>query len=90
MITSPPPASAAADTDFYAALRSFPYDQWIPATTAAARVESAGLPRDVLQKVIRTGRRRGLLRTRRDPEQLAFYVKRIAEVPHRAAAPPVE
>ncbi|MFE1206355.1 hypothetical protein ACFW5V_32230 [Streptomyces sp. NPDC058762] len=73
------PASApTAGVDFYAALMSLPYDQWIPAPAAAARVEAAGQPREALRLVIRAGRRRGLLCTRRDPDRLAFYVKRIA------------
>ncbi|MEU2968980.1 hypothetical protein ABZ687_28885 [Streptomyces ardesiacus] len=84
------PASApTVDVDFYAALMSLPYDQWIPAPAAAARVEAAGQPRDALRRVIRVGRRRGLLCTRRDPDRLAFYVKRIAaaDVPRSTEGP---
>ncbi|MEU9354965.1 hypothetical protein AB0D65_29220 [Streptomyces griseoloalbus] len=86
-MTSPTSAPVpTADADFYAALMSLPYEQWIPAPVAAARVEGVGLPREALRLVIRTGRRRGLLCTKRDPDRLAFYVKRIAETPRPAAA----
>ncbi|SEE83654.1 hypothetical protein SAMN05216483_6718 [Streptomyces sp. 2131.1] len=74
------PAPAAADTvNFYAALMRFPYEEWIPAAAAAAHVEDVGLPRETLRLVIRTGRRRGLLRTRREPDRLGFYVMRVVE-----------
>ncbi|QFG13285.1 hypothetical protein SEA_GILGAMESH_93 [Streptomyces phage Gilgamesh] len=85
-MTSPAPAPTA-DADFHAALMSLPYEQWVPAPIAAARVEGVGLPREALRVVIRTGRRRGLLCTKRDPDRLAFYVKRIAATP-RTVVPP--
>lgn len=72
----PPPASAKG---IDAALMSFPYEKWIPATAAAAHVEDVGLPRETVRLVIRTGRRRGLLRTRREPDRLGFYVMRVVE-----------
>jgi hypothetical protein len=86
-MTAPSPAPSAVDTtDFYAALMSFPYEQWIPAAAAAAHVEDVGLPRETLRLVIRTGKRRGLLRTRREPDRLGFYVMRVVEELQATAA----
>ncbi|MFJ4880095.1 hypothetical protein ACIP93_33475 [Streptomyces sp. NPDC088745] len=86
-MTLPAPAPpAAAPADVYAALMRFPYERWIAAPDAAAHVEHVGLSRDTLRLVIRTGRRRGLLRTRREPDRLGFSVMRIAETPRREDA----
>lgn len=83
-MTSPAPAPAfSAEID--AALMRFPYQRWIAAPAAATHVEEVGLPREILRLVIRSGRRRGVLTTRRDPGQLGFYVMRVAETCHRTA-----
>lgn len=68
-----------------AALMRFPYEQWIVMPAAAAHVQDLGLPRESLTTVIRTGRRRGVLRTKKEPDQHLYYVMRIAETPHREA-----
>lgn len=68
-----------------AALMRFPYEQWIVMPTAAAHVQDLGLPRESLTTVIRTGRRRGVLRTRKEPDRHLYYVMRVAETPHRRA-----
>ncbi|MFI8206691.1 hypothetical protein [Streptomyces sp. NPDC085937] len=87
MTTSPAPAPApAADASIYAALMRFPYEQWLDAPAAAAHVEDVGLPRETLRLVIRAGRRRGLLLTRREPDRRGFYVMRVAGNGGRANA----
>jgi hypothetical protein len=65
-----------------AALMRLPYEQWVEMPEAAAHVRALGLPRESLTKVIRTGRRRGVLRTRKVPELHETYVMRIAETLH--------
>lgn len=66
-----------------AALMQFPYEQWILMPVAAVYVRNAGLPRESLTTVVRTGRRRGVLCTKRDPELRLTYVRRIARTPYR-------
>ncbi|MER7952000.1 hypothetical protein ABTY59_31880 [Streptomyces sp. NPDC096079] len=85
MLTLPVPA--AAPVDVYDALMRFPLREWIPVPAAAEHVEGVGLPRETLRLVIRTGRRRGLLRTRRVDDAVGFYVMRIDSC-REAAAPP--
>ncbi|MFD9394968.1 hypothetical protein ACFWBB_30850 [Streptomyces sp. NPDC060000] len=68
-----------------AALMRLPYDQWIVMPAAAAHVQELGLPRESLTTVIRTGRRRGVLRTKKEPDLHLFYVMRVAETPYRGA-----
>ncbi|WP_328491200.1 hypothetical protein [Streptomyces zaomyceticus] len=87
MLTLPAPAATADQpVDVYAALMSFPLQEWIGAPAAAAHVEEVGLPRETLRWVIRTGRRRGLLRTRRVQDAVGFYVMRV-EGPRREVTP---
>ncbi|MDR3079535.1 MAG: hypothetical protein LBV60_01155 [Streptomyces sp.] len=62
-----------------AALMQFPYDQWLVMQDAAARVQELGLPRESLTTVIRTGRRRGVLRTKREPVLRLSWVMRVVE-----------
>ncbi|GAA5070349.1 hypothetical protein [Streptomyces similanensis] len=83
MLFSPAPVPAPG---IDGALMRFPYQQWIVMPAAAAHVRAAGLPRESLTTVVRAGRRRGVLRTRRD--QGDTYVMRIAEAPHRSPAAP--
>ncbi|MFK0159096.1 hypothetical protein ACIQVK_44380 [Streptomyces sp. NPDC090493] len=71
-----------------AALMRLPYDQWILMPAAAAHVQELGLPRESLTTVIRTGRRRGVLRTKKEPDLRLCYVMRVAEAPYRRAAVP--
>lgn len=86
-MTTSPAAAPAPSADIDAALMRFPYGQWIPAPAAAGHVQDVGLPRELLRLVIRSGRRRGVLTTRRDPGRLGFYVMRVADSCHRAASP---
>ncbi|MFI5990316.1 hypothetical protein ACIBAC_00480 [Streptomyces sp. NPDC051362] len=81
-----PAAAPAPSADIDAALMNFPYQQWIGAPAAAGLVQDVGLPRELLRLVIRSGRRRGVLTTRRDPDQLGFFVMRVADTCHRTAA----
>ncbi|CAM5234790.1 hypothetical protein [Streptomyces griseomycini] len=66
-----------------AALMRFPYEQWIPMPAAAAHIQDLGLSRESLTTVVRLGRRRGVLRTRKDPELRLTYVQRIHDAPYR-------
>ncbi|MFF8696282.1 hypothetical protein ACF08W_29125 [Streptomyces sp. NPDC015144] len=66
-----------------AALMRLPYEEWIVMPAAAAHVQELGLPRESLTQVIRTGRRRGVLRTKKEPDLRLFWVMRIAEEPYR-------
>ncbi|MFJ4085001.1 hypothetical protein ACIP2Z_39410 [Streptomyces iakyrus] len=68
-----------------AALMRLPYDQWVVMPDAAAHVQELGLPRESLTTVIRTGRRRGVLRTKKEPDLRLCWVMRVAEEPHRRA-----
>lgn len=87
MLPLPAPAPAAAEpADVLAALMRFPLEKWIGAPAAAGHVEEVGLPREMLRQVIRTGRRRGVLRTRREDDAVGFYVMRV-DTPRRKAAP---
>lgn len=72
-----------------AALMRLPYEQWIVMPTAAAHVQELGMPRESLTTVIRTGRRRGVLRTKREPDLRLYYVMRVAEEPRRRPRDPV-
>ncbi|MEU5748267.1 hypothetical protein ABZ804_22345 [Streptomyces sp. NPDC047726] len=77
------PASVAG---IDAALMRFPYGQWIRMPAAAAHVRDLGLPCESLTTVVRTGRRRGVLLTKRMLEQREAYVMRISETPYRTTA----
>ncbi|GAA2439081.1 hypothetical protein [Streptomyces glaucus] len=77
-----PAPTAGIDT----ALMQFPYEQWVLMPAAAVYVRNAGLPRERLTTVVRTGRRRGVLRTRRDPELRLTFVRRITRTPYRESA----
>jgi hypothetical protein len=66
-----------------AALMRLPYDQWVGMPDAAAHVQDLGLPRESLTTVIRTGRRRGVLRTKKEPDLRLCWVMRVVEEPHR-------
>jgi hypothetical protein len=81
-----PPRAPISPAQIDAALMRLPYDQWVVMPTAAAHVQELGLPRESLTTVIRTGRRRGVLRTKREPDLRLCYVMRVAEVPHRRVA----
>ncbi|MDI3102004.1 hypothetical protein QJ054_33760 [Streptomyces sp. AN-3] len=84
---SPAPARVSpAQID--AALMRLPYDQWVVMPAAAAHVRDLGLPSESLTTVIRTGRRRGVLRTKKEPDLHLCYVMRIAEEPRRRAPRP--
>lgn len=61
-------------------LMRFPHQEWIPAPAAAAHVENAGLPREFLRLIIRTGRRRGVLRIKRVPDHVGLYVRRVSRM----------
>jgi hypothetical protein len=39
-----------------------------------------GLPREILRLVIRTGKRRGVLRIKRVPDHVGFYVMRVSKM----------
>ncbi|MFF4902303.1 hypothetical protein [Streptomyces sp. NPDC001068] len=77
MIT-PPAVDQPSHIDL--ALMRFPHQQWIPAPAAAAHVENVGLPREILRLVIRTGKRRGVLRIKRVPDHVGFYVMRVSKM----------
>ncbi|MER6616383.1 hypothetical protein [Streptomyces xantholiticus] len=81
-----PAAARISPADIDAALMRLPYDQWILMPTAAAHVKELGLPRESLTMVIRTGRRRGVLRTKKEPERHEVYVMRVAETLHPVTA----
>lgn len=72
---------------FYAldqALMCLPYEEWIGLPAAAAQLRAQGLPCDVAN-VVRTGRRRGVVRTRRTED--GQFVMRTHTAPHRQTAP---
>ncbi|MFI1012694.1 hypothetical protein [Streptomyces sp. NPDC020965] len=71
-----PPAS----TDH--ALMLLPYDEWISIPTAARRAQ---LDEGTTTKIVRAGRRRGVLRTRGEGE--ALEVMRVHPGPRRRATP---
>ncbi|MGW3627621.1 hypothetical protein [Streptomyces sp. NPDC000880] len=81
------PAAPTAEHLVDEALMRFPYDEWIPMPDAARHVRDQGLPRRFLTTVVRTGRRRGVLRTRKTPE--VHFVMRIHDAPRRQPAPPL-
>lgn len=83
MTTSHAPASTSIDE----ALMRFPYQEWIEMHVAAGHVRDLGLPSQALTTVVRTGRRRGVLRTRREPGQRETYVMRVTLGPHRRPRP---
>jgi hypothetical protein len=83
MTTSSAPALVTA-AEIDAALMRFPYEQWIAMPDAARHVAAQGLPDRALTTVVRAGRRRGVLRTRRTPE--VHYVKRVHLEAKRPAA----
>ncbi|MEV8344520.1 hypothetical protein [Streptomyces niveus] len=78
------PAISTAQID--AALMRLPYEQWILMPTVAVHVQELGLPRESLTTVIRTGRRRGVLRTKKEPDLRLCSVMRVAEAPYRKVA----
>lgn len=74
-----PSSATAADID--RALLRLPYGEWIAMPEAARMVRELGLPHEALTQVVRTGRRRGVLRTQATP---SFHlVKRICQGAHR-------
>ncbi|MGW4087001.1 hypothetical protein ACWEGS_28615 [Streptomyces sp. NPDC004822] len=73
-----------------AALMQLPYERWVVMPTAAAHVQELGLPRESLTTVIRTGRRRGVLRTKKEPDLRLHWVMRVAEEPYRRPPRPPE
>ncbi|MEV7512107.1 hypothetical protein AB0O57_29540 [Streptomyces sp. NPDC091201] len=66
------------------ALMCLPYEEWIGLPAAADRLRAAGLRCD-LANVVRTGRRRGVVRTRK--LEGAQLVMRTHAAPYRPAAP---
>ncbi|MCG8971861.1 hypothetical protein [Streptomyces sp. CL12-4] len=80
-----PVSAPVSRAEIDAALMSFPYEQWVVMPTAAAQVRRLGLPRESLTTVIRTGRRRGVLLTKKEPDLRHCYVMRVADNPYRRA-----
>lgn len=78
--------AAAPTADIATALMSLPYEEWVRMPVLAAQVRDLGMPCESLTWVVRTGRRRGVLRTRKEPERQETLVMRIAAVPRLGAA----
>ncbi|MGW0033060.1 hypothetical protein ACWDXD_24990 [Streptomyces sp. NPDC003314] len=88
MTTSSAPFSPSVSVNSIdEAMMCLPYERWTAMPEAAARVQAAGLPRERLTTVVRTGRRRGVLRTRKDPGHAVTYVRRITTTPYPQPGP---
>ncbi|OEJ21017.1 hypothetical protein [Streptomyces subrutilus] len=74
-----PPVTYAVDQ----ALMCLPYEEWIALPDAAEQLRARGLSCD-LANIVRTGRRRGVLRTRKSDG--ADFVMRTHDAPRRRAA----
>ncbi|RZU28199.1 hypothetical protein EV284_6365 [Streptomyces sp. BK022] len=70
------PAPAAAHVNpVDAVLMGLPFGQWVPMPEVARRVREAGLDGSLLTAMVRRHRRRGVLRTDRQPTMT--YVMRV-------------
>ncbi|MEU6756080.1 hypothetical protein [Streptomyces sp. NPDC046685] len=78
-----PPSATATDID--QALMRLPYGEWIPMPAAAQLLRELGLPSRALTTVVRSGRRRGVLRTLPTPS--AHLIKRVYDAPYRPKRP---
>lgn len=88
MTTSPGPIQTPTSVNSIdAALMRLPYEEWTVLPEASAHIQAAGLPRERLTTVLRTGRRRGILRTRREDERALVYVMRVSPTPYPEAGP---
>ncbi|MFB6629918.1 hypothetical protein ACFCWY_08490 [Streptomyces sp. NPDC056362] len=81
-IPSTPALAPVSVNSIDAALMRLPYERWTVMGEVSAHVRAAGLPRERLTTVVRTGRRRGVLRIRREPGHALTYVMRISLTPY--------